>query len=540
MRLNDSAPNSGDASVTVDQDGTARLFAFVGGNSTVSGNLRIRGTDEAYSLPLSITVTGTANSGGLVRLTTSGAHGLITGATVIVSGIVGTTEANGTWVVTKIDATHIDLVGTTYANAYTSGGTVNSVSNGFIALTGTLSQTYADNDIAIVVKDISSGTPKGTKIAFWKERMIIIGVSSDTSVDNSSAVAYMSQFASARDLQKIIVFGTTGGATEEWVGKAGKLTNIVTTRDYMYLFKEDEVYFCNVTSVDASTGATYPQLLSNNYGCVNEDCAVDMGDGYIAFLTKNKRVMGIKISSQTGQALVFPDESFDQAVRNTCDLMDSDQSKARLVYHVGKRLLYAQVSVQSNIITMVNDNNIKHWIPPDDQKQFNDFFEKDGILYATDLYDQTIYEMDRGTLDNGLSIETVMAHGRLTYMVGRGMRIGGTSEWKDVEMRGAIAQNGVITVETKVDDGTSKMKTINASSYSFADKQGLGDVAIGDLVIGNATTSIDMADWQVNMRIAPVSYGAVYQTILSSTSPFIWRHYKVNASNLSSPTVPLT
>lgn len=58
-----------------------------------------------------------------VRLTVS-TTGWITGQTVTVSGILGTTEANGTRVITVIDATHVDLQGTTFANAYVSGGTV--------------------------------------------------------------------------------------------------------------------------------------------------------------------------------------------------------------------------------------------------------------------------------------------------------------------------------------------------------------------------------------------------------------------------------
>ncbi len=59
-----------------------------------------------------------------VRLTVSSTTGMTTGDVRIVSGIVGTTEANGTWTITVIDGTHIDLQGTTFANLYTSGGIV--------------------------------------------------------------------------------------------------------------------------------------------------------------------------------------------------------------------------------------------------------------------------------------------------------------------------------------------------------------------------------------------------------------------------------
>ncbi len=42
--------------------------------------------------------------------------------TIEVYGVTGTTEANGNWKFTVIDATHIDLVGSTFTNAYVSGG----------------------------------------------------------------------------------------------------------------------------------------------------------------------------------------------------------------------------------------------------------------------------------------------------------------------------------------------------------------------------------------------------------------------------------
>jgi surface protein len=63
------------------------------------------------------------NGSGLIRLTTS-AHGRTTGDKVYIKDIAGTVEANGLCTVTVIDATTIDLQGSTFTNAYTSGGTV--------------------------------------------------------------------------------------------------------------------------------------------------------------------------------------------------------------------------------------------------------------------------------------------------------------------------------------------------------------------------------------------------------------------------------
>lgn len=71
-----------------------------------------------------LAVTAAADNGaGLVRLTLdTTAHGWETDDTVTVHDVVGTTEANGTWLITDIDDTHIDLQGSTYASAWTSGG----------------------------------------------------------------------------------------------------------------------------------------------------------------------------------------------------------------------------------------------------------------------------------------------------------------------------------------------------------------------------------------------------------------------------------
>jgi hypothetical protein len=84
--------------------------------------------------PTPLTVTGAANNGsGAVRLTLSAESAgappyngfqLAGQPTITVYGVAGTTEANGVWKFTIVDATHIDLIGSTFTNAYVSGGSV--------------------------------------------------------------------------------------------------------------------------------------------------------------------------------------------------------------------------------------------------------------------------------------------------------------------------------------------------------------------------------------------------------------------------------
>lgn len=79
----------------------------------------------AHITPTSYNVTGAANNGsGLVRLTVSSTATMATGDVANVLSVGGTTEANGRQTITVVDGTHIDIQGSTFVNAYTSGGTV--------------------------------------------------------------------------------------------------------------------------------------------------------------------------------------------------------------------------------------------------------------------------------------------------------------------------------------------------------------------------------------------------------------------------------
>lgn len=117
--------------------------------STSSINIT-SGSMKGCGLAGTLTVTGAANNGsGLIRLTVSGfgstvtgggsaTSGISTGDICNVSGVVGTTEANrNQWTLTKIDGTHIDLQGSTFTNAYVSGGIVGvNTKSSYIVLNG--------------------------------------------------------------------------------------------------------------------------------------------------------------------------------------------------------------------------------------------------------------------------------------------------------------------------------------------------------------------------------------------------------------------
>lgn len=81
------------------------------------------------SVPRSQAITGAVSgTGGHIVLTVADTSLIHDGDAVTVSGVLGTTEANGLWAVIVLSATTLELEGSTFANAYISGGTLVSTS----------------------------------------------------------------------------------------------------------------------------------------------------------------------------------------------------------------------------------------------------------------------------------------------------------------------------------------------------------------------------------------------------------------------------
>ena len=115
-------------------EGNGGLGDFVSGQTTNPCNVSFDNVSFMRTASFfSATVTGAANNGsGAIRLTVDSTAPLSGRTKVSVWGVVGTTEANSAtpWSFTIIDGTHIDLTGSTFTNAYVSGGKVSVVGFG--------------------------------------------------------------------------------------------------------------------------------------------------------------------------------------------------------------------------------------------------------------------------------------------------------------------------------------------------------------------------------------------------------------------------
>lgn len=97
-------------------------FSTVQAYAIEAGESYMRFYRDEGQITSSFTVTGATNASP-IEITTSAAHGLMTGNTVTITGVTGNTAANGTFIITKTGASTFTLDGSTGNGAYSAGGT---------------------------------------------------------------------------------------------------------------------------------------------------------------------------------------------------------------------------------------------------------------------------------------------------------------------------------------------------------------------------------------------------------------------------------
>ncbi len=510
-RLN-GAVAAGATTISVDAAFAARLAAF----SNTSGNLIINGTAEAFTQPTTGSVSNATSDGGLIKITTSANHGLLTGMQITISGVTGTTEANGTWTITKIDATNFDLQGSVFSNMYSAGGTWTGVA-GVIGLTTPATQAYVDNTIVMYVHNISgvTGIEKPSKLLFWKSRLHLMGFPSATNVDQPNNSVICGQFVigqtGATGIELIIDFTYgTGGSTKIVVGETGKVTNILGIKDFIYFFTENTVSATAASAIDttgSAIGLTIPLVKDELHGCLNEDCATVMGDSALTYVTNDNRIMQLTISTDTGAAVSSPQEDFDVAIRQHLLQMSSDQTGAFAYHFRGGRQTIYQLNIAGQWTWFIFDHNVVVtnglvtqvgvWQPPQLINPAKNLFERNGILYGTDVDTDTVYTYFTNFSDNGTPIQCTVATGEFNC---------GNAMIQRAQLSGDINFPAQINLRCFVVNNTNgkrcgSTKYVNGSDYSYSDALTIGGIKVGDG--GVAAETVQIAPWKREMDVYP-------------------------------------
>jgi len=106
----------------------------------------------------------TGGTSGLIRITAA-SHGLSTGDEVIIADVGGTTEANGYFTVTNVSSSQFTLDGTTFSNAWTSGGGVYNGVSYLVNVANTSGGTAPSSPGVMVVNNIKQINTSGAVVA---------------------------------------------------------------------------------------------------------------------------------------------------------------------------------------------------------------------------------------------------------------------------------------------------------------------------------------------------------------------------------------
>jgi hypothetical protein len=114
----------------------------VGQNTAIGANtITVANASGAVTGAAGLFVQGATGNGiSPIVLQVGSTGGLANGMQAIVAGVNGNTNANGTWVITIVDATHLSLNGSTGNGAWTTGGIIEV---GDLGLVDSVLQQYA-------------------------------------------------------------------------------------------------------------------------------------------------------------------------------------------------------------------------------------------------------------------------------------------------------------------------------------------------------------------------------------------------------------
>ena len=146
---------NGEWNITVRSKTSFVLQGSTYSSAGTGGTVALGYTDWPYSGPW--TISTVTNSGGLLKVTTTTSHGLITDMAVTVAGVATATSANANWHITVIDATSFTLQGSTYS-VDGSGGTVTLPEVVFVTDHIAVNHPYTGADNPVVLQKQYSAT----------------------------------------------------------------------------------------------------------------------------------------------------------------------------------------------------------------------------------------------------------------------------------------------------------------------------------------------------------------------------------------------
>ncbi len=319
---------------------------IVGGVITA---ITITGGGAGYTSAPTVFITSGASDGiGKINLGATGTG--LTATSTISGGQVDTiTVTNeGAGYVTAPDITLVGGGGTgATAQAIMQNGVITAIN---ILTRGegyTTAPTVQIEGIFSVVHG-TVGTPRGTMIASWVERLFVAG-------DRRAPNAWIaSKPALATNPLAIEDFDTTNGAVTDLVGTDGVLTAIRVLNTDMYMFKVDSIY--SNSRNNFANGMTQFTLLSRTGGATNQKSTIVVENDVWFYDPVNNQIrsLGLERNFQTDPRT----KALTEIIKRSMNLLDRIQDNPVMSYN--KRVFKLSVKTigsPTNNFTIVFDYN---------------------------------------------------------------------------------------------------------------------------------------------------------------------------------------
>lgn len=146
------------------------------------------GVWTSQALQATKSITGATNATPISITCT--AHGYSTGDTVVVTGVNGNTNANGTWEITSTGANTFTLDGSAGNATYTTAGTVRLRNNTRVMLTTAVTQNIASTGPGRAAWTVSANCSYASNAAFFKEHTFSDSITMATAFTTGKAAYY--------------------------------------------------------------------------------------------------------------------------------------------------------------------------------------------------------------------------------------------------------------------------------------------------------------------------------------------------------------
>lgn len=370
--------------------------------------------------------------------------------------------------------------GSINGDTFTWGGKTGDQLTGCAGISG----VKADGSIVISTATYTPGITDPTTIAFWIE-------SNNLGGDTETPWTWeFSKIADSTNLDYVRNFTAGGTEGTEIVGGDNGIKKFVPTKDYMYIFTGNAVYFTPKDNVNATTGARIPEPLTKQYGIPNFRCAVVM-EGLVAFWT-GERLIPIQIVVENGASSVEVNDKFDLPIRTFLSSLSTDHTEDWLHYNPRQRLLKLGITHEGAKKVVVYDFKSKAF-SLDTGKSYGMMVNAfDGKSFAGSEFDGTIWIDEQGLSDNGGTIAHSWEGGSLVEHAFATLR--------RARYYGKMGDNSEAIV-TLYNNQSSFERTITDTSATITgDASPVGSAGVGTSGVGDGGSVIDSFDFDYPIR----------------------------------------